>query len=97
MDCLCGGMKHYCQRYPGQRGRCLARQVTLNRCGRVMCHVERETTADAGSAIGCRVKTRQLVKHFETREGIFKAVDGVSLEFSAGSFIALLGPSGSGE
>lgn len=38
-----------------------------------------------------------MVKHFKTRAGVFKAVDGVTVSLKPGTITALLGPSGSGE
>jgi sulfate transport system ATP-binding protein len=38
-----------------------------------------------------------MVKHFKTRKGLFKAVDGVSMKLEPGTITALLGPSGSGK
>ncbi|PSC76396.1 sulfate ABC transporter ATP-binding [Micractinium conductrix] len=38
-----------------------------------------------------------MVRHFETRRGTFRAVDGVDVEMAPGTITALLGPSGSGK
>lgn len=38
-----------------------------------------------------------LSKHFTTRDGEVRAVDGVSLELASGDFVALHGPSGCGK
>ena len=45
---------------------------------------------------GARVEVRGMVKHFETRRGLFKAVNGVDVTIEPGTITALLGPSGSG-
>jgi len=46
---------------------------------------------------GARVEVKDMVKHFKTRKGLFKAVDGVSFKLEPGTITALLGPSGSGK
>eukprot|EP00887_Chlorella_sp_A99_P000888 scaffold5.g888.t1 len=46
---------------------------------------------------GARVEVRNMVKHFHTKRGLFKAVDDVSAEMEPGTITALLGPSGSGK
>jgi sulfate transport system ATP-binding protein len=46
---------------------------------------------------GARVEVNDMVKHFKTRKGVFKAVDGVSMKLEPGTITALLGPSGSGK
>lgn len=46
---------------------------------------------------GARVVVRDMVKHFETRRGVFRAVNGVDVECAPGTITALLGPSGSGK
>jgi ABC-type dipeptide/oligopeptide/nickel transport system ATPase subunit len=40
---------------------------------------------------------RDMVKHFNTAKGVFRAVDGVDVDIPPSSICALLGPSGSGE
>lgn len=53
------------------------------------------TTSDSTPprAIGSEIRIENLVKSF----GAAKALDGVSLQISAGEFVSLLGPSGSGK
>ena len=46
---------------------------------------------------GARVEVVDMVKHFQTRKGVFKAVDGASVSLEPGTITALLGPSGSGK
>ena len=46
---------------------------------------------------GARVVVQDMVKHFQTRRGVFKAVNGVDVAMEPGTITALLGPSGSGE
>ena len=43
------------------------------------------------------VQVRDMVKHFQTSNGVFKAVDGISVDIEPSSITALLGPSGSGK
>ena len=38
-----------------------------------------------------------IVKHFETPEGILTAVDGISFTVASGEFLAVIGPSGCGK
>lgn len=46
---------------------------------------------------GARIMVQDMVKHFKTRRGMFKAVDGVSVTLEPGTITTLLGPSGSGK
>jgi sulfate/thiosulfate transport system ATP-binding protein len=46
---------------------------------------------------GASIEIKNMVKHFKTRKGLFKAVDGVSIKLEPGTITALLGPSGSGK
>lgn len=46
---------------------------------------------------GLTVTVRNMVKHFNTPKGVFRAVDGVDVEVEPSSIVALLGPSGSGK
>jgi sulfate transport system ATP-binding protein len=43
------------------------------------------------------MQVRNMVKHFKTAKGVFKAVDGVDVAIEPSSITALLGPSGSGK
>jgi ABC-type glutathione transport system ATPase component len=43
------------------------------------------------------LQVRNMVKHFKTAKGVFKAVDGVDVDIEPSSIVALLGPSGSGK
>lgn len=45
---------------------------------------------------GAQVTVENMVKHFQTRRGVFKAVNGVDVTMEPGTITALLGPSGSG-
>lgn len=53
--------------------------------------------APAAAPHGARVVVRSMVKHFKTRRGLFRAVNGVDVEMAPGTITALLGPSGSGK
>ncbi|GLC40916.1 hypothetical protein PLESTB_000967100 [Pleodorina starrii] len=46
---------------------------------------------------GLYVRVRNMVKHFNTAKGLFRAVDGVDVDIEPSSIVALLGPSGSGK
>jgi ABC-type lipoprotein export system ATPase subunit len=43
------------------------------------------------------IRAQQLCRHYRMGETLIRAVDGVTLEVSAGEFVALLGSSGSGK
>lgn len=52
----------------------------------------------AGSAAHARVlEVRNLKKVYGSRDGVTRALDGVSLNVDAGEFTAIMGPSGSGK
>jgi NitT/TauT family transport system ATP-binding protein len=51
----------------------------------------------AGEAIEPLLAVDNIVKHFETPEGILKAVDGISFTVAPGEFLAVIGPSGCGK
>lgn len=48
-------------------------------------------------ALSHTVQVRDMVKHFNTTKGVFRAVDGIDVDIPPSSICALLGPSGSGE
>ena len=41
-------------------------------------------------------QVRGIRKHFNTKKGLFVAVDGVTIDVEPNTLVALLGPSGSG-
>jgi len=46
---------------------------------------------------GLYVRVRNMIKHFNTAKGVFKAVDGADVDVEPSTIVALLGPSGSGK
>jgi NitT/TauT family transport system ATP-binding protein len=44
-----------------------------------------------------KIRIRNLTKRFRTRDGVFTAVDDVSLDIPAGCFFMIVGPSGCGK
>ncbi|MDB5838290.1 MAG: transporter ATP-binding protein [Herminiimonas sp.] len=59
---------------------------------------QRPAAADAGAAGGApKIKIRNLTKQFKTRDGVFTAVDNVSIDIESGSFFTIVGPSGCGK
>jgi putative ABC transport system ATP-binding protein len=55
------------------------------------------TTAPATTAIRLAARTRDIVKVHGTGEAAVRALDGVTLDVSAGQMTAVMGPSGSGK
>jgi putative ABC transport system ATP-binding protein len=49
------------------------------------------------SSNGLAIQTDQVQRHYRMGETLIRAVDGVTLQVSAGEFVALLGSSGSGK
>lgn len=43
------------------------------------------------------IRTEAVERHFHMGDSLIRAVDGISLDVAAGSFVALLGSSGSGK
>ncbi len=50
-----------------------------------------------GEAVEPLLAVDNIVKHFETPEGILTAVDGISFTVAPGEFLAVIGPSGCGK
>ena len=50
-----------------------------------------------GEAVEPLLAVDNIVKHFETPEGILTAVDGISFTVASGEFLAVIGPSGCGK
>ena len=46
---------------------------------------------------GAPIRIESLSKHYETRAGVVRAVDGVTLELEPGASLAVTGPSGCGK
>lgn len=44
-----------------------------------------------------KIKIQDLVKQFQTKDGVFTAVDNISLDIKSGSFFTIVGPSGCGK
>jgi len=51
----------------------------------------------AAAAGGTILAVDNIIKRFETPEGVVSAVDGVSLSVSSGEFVGVIGPSGCGK
>lgn len=51
----------------------------------------------ASSSTQVAIHTEQLCRHYQMGQTVIRAVDGVSIDISAGEFAALLGSSGSGK
>ena len=54
------------------------------------------STRDAASA-GQAIRTDELTRHYHMGDSVIPAVNGITLEVSAGEFLAFLGASGSGK
>jgi NitT/TauT family transport system ATP-binding protein len=53
---------------------------------------------DAGTAgVAPKIRIQNLTKQFETKEGVFTAVDNVSIDIEPGKFFTIVGPSGCGK
>lgn len=59
--------------------------------------VPTQPTSASPQPKGARVHVNNIVKHYKTRRGLFKGVDGASIVLQPGTITALLGPSGSGK
>lgn len=59
-------------------------QPASDRCSQLMA-------PDGSGCCHVLLQVQGMVKHFETKRGLFKAVDGVSVEMQPGTITALLG------
>ncbi|KIY93000.1 sulfate transport system ATP-binding protein [Monoraphidium neglectum] len=71
----------------------LEEQVSVDESGLQYEGIELEPQRNPGLL----VRVRDMVKHFNTAKGVFKAVQGVDVNIEPSSICALLGPSGSGK
>lgn len=55
----------------------------------------RERAAERGSDV--KIRVRNLTKQFNTKDGVFTAVDDISLDIPSGRFFMIVGPSGCGK
>ncbi|WP_241673061.1 ABC transporter ATP-binding protein [Lacisediminimonas profundi] len=55
------------------------------------------SAAGAATSAQPKISLRNVSKHFDTRDGLFTAVDDMTLDIAAGSFFVIVGPSGCGK
>jgi NitT/TauT family transport system ATP-binding protein len=60
-------------------------------------HLRAGAAQDANAARAPKVRIQNLIKQFETKDGMFTAVDNVSIDIEAGKFFTIVGPSGCGK